>query len=181
MGGDIVQISFGRGWRRGLASPPRHMEIRRTKFSDIPNLSELTRRIIATTPYYSALARKEEIKKHDARALRQMLGEPKYYYCFVGLEDGKIVSFSIGRNEAGVYWGDWFGVMKNYRRRGFALAILKYRNQVLKKEKIHKIWSDTRSVNKESIALLGKMGHRKLGFFRNGWYKQDFFLWEKDL
>ncbi len=157
------------------------MLIRKAKISDIPELSKLVASIIGSTSYYTKEARREEIKKHNTEALRQMLKEPKYYYCFVGINDRKIIGFSIGRNEAGVYWGDWFGVMKNYRRKGIAEVILQYRNQVLKKEKIHKIWSDTRSVNKESIALLKKMGHRKIGFFRNGWYKQDFFLWEKDL
>ncbi len=110
-----------------------------------------------------------------------MLREPKYYYCFVALEYGNIIGFTIGRNEAGVYWGDWVGVSSVYRRKGVAKSLLKFRNKVLKEKGVHKVWSDTRSDNKESISLLRKMGHKKLGFFKNGWYGQDFFLWEKDL
>lgn len=157
------------------------MEIRRAKPSDIPKLSRLARMVIAETPYYSAHARKEEIKKHNAVALWGMLREPKYYYCFVAREKKEITGFVIGRNEAGVFWGDWVGVAKRARRTGTAQALLTKLEEALKKNKVHKIWSDSRSDNKESISLLRKLGYRKLGFFKNGWYQQDFFLWEKDL
>ena len=53
--------------------------------------------------------------------------------------------------------------------------------EILREKGVHKIWCDTRTNNKESISLLRKLKYRKLGTFRNGWYKEDFFLWEKNL
>ena len=157
------------------------MIIRRANPKDIPKLSLLMSLIIATTEYYSKEAQKEEIKKHDARALKQYLSDRKYYHCLVAVDRKEIVGFAIGRNEAGVFWGDWLGVRRDNRRKGVGKALMKKWEKYLKQRRVHKIWCDTRTSNKESNDLLKKLHYRKLGIFRNGWYKQDFFLWEKDL
>lgn len=157
------------------------MKIRDAKLSDIKNLSKLMREIIYATPYYSEKAKKEEIKKHNSVSLKQYLSDKKYYICFVAEEDNKIAGFIIGRNEAGVFWADWLGVYKDMRRQGLAEALMVKLESSLSKKNIHKIWCDTRSNNKESINLLLKLNYKKLGLFKNGWYKQDFFIWEKDV
>ena len=137
--------------------------------------------IINSTHYYSIEARKEETKKHDLKFLKQYLSDKKYYCCLVATEEKEIIGFAIGRNEAGVFWADWLGVRKNKRRGGVAELLMKEWEKILKKKGVHKIWCDTRTSNKESVSLLLKLKYKKLGLFGNGWYKQDFFLWEKNL
>ena len=137
--------------------------------------------VIKNTLYYSKEARKEEVRKHNSFSLKQYLGDKKYYLCLIAEEDRKIIGFVIGRNEAGVFWLDWIGVGKSTRRKSVAESLMKKLELDLGKGGIHKIWCDTRTINKESINLLSKLKYKKLGLFKNGWYKQDFFLWEKDV
>ena len=157
------------------------MNIRLAKLRDVPKLSKLVYSIIKNTPYYTLKARKEEIRKHNDRALKQYLSDKKYYVCLIALENKEITGFTIGRNEAGVFWADWVGVRKDARRRGVAEALIIEWENRLKRSGVHKIWCDTRTSNEESISLLKKLHYRKLALFKNGWYKQDFFLWEKNL
>ena len=157
------------------------MKIRYAKFSDITELSELIKSVVSNTSYYTPNAQKEEIRKHNSEALKQYLKESKYYLCLVALETQNIVGFAIGRNEAGVFWADWIGVHKDFRRKGIAQSLMEDWEKKLRQKRVHKIWCDTRTSNKQSISLLSKLGYRKLGIFKNGWYKQDFILWEKDL
>lgn len=157
------------------------MKIRYAKPKDALELSKLMRSVISATKYYSTEARAEEVRKHNSRTLKQYLLDKKYYSCLVATEENKIIGFAIGRNEAGVFWADWVGVRKDTRRKGIAEALMREWERRLWQKGVHKIWCDTRTSNKESISLLLKLHYKKLGTFRNGWYKQDFFLWEKDL
>ncbi len=157
------------------------MKIRQAKLSDIVALATLMRVVIGNTPYYTAQACREEIKKHNKQALKQYLSDKKYYTCIVALEEKEIIGFVIGRNEAGVFWLDWVGVHKDFRGRKVARILLREIEKKIKQQGVHKIWCDTRDTNKESISLISKLNYKKLGIFRNGWYKQDFLLWEKDI
>ncbi len=157
------------------------MKIRRATPKDARKLSQFIRPIIDTTSYYSPHARAEEVKKHGLRALAESLADTKYYMCFLALEEKEIVGFVLGRNESGVFWGDWIGVKKNSRRLGVAEALMKEIEKRLADAGAHKIWCDTRTTNTAAVTLLKKFKYKKLGTFKNGWYKQDFFLWEKDL
>ena len=144
-------------------------------------MSKLTREIINTTSYYSQKAKTEEIRKHNSSALKQYINDKIYYICFIAEENKKIIGFIIGRNEAGVFWADWLGVNKEVRRKGIGQLLMIKLESSLHKKGVHKIWCDTRTTNKESIRLLSKLDYKKLGSFKNGWYKQDFYLWEKDV
>ena len=157
------------------------MKIRAAKLPDVPALAMLMGTVIGGTPYYTARARREEIRKHNKQALKQYLLDKKYYTCLVTVEGKEIIGFVIGRNEAGVFWLDWIGVHKDFRGRKVARTLLREVEKKIKQQNVHKIWCDTRDTNKESISLLLKLNYKKLGIFRNGWYKQDFLLWEKDL
>ena len=157
------------------------MKIRQANLKDVPVLSQLMGLTIDSTYYYTAEARKEEIRKHDSKSLKQYLSDKKYYSCLVVTEEQEIIGFAIGRNEAGVFWADWLGIRKDKRRKGVAESLMKKWEEIFKKKGVHKIWCDTRTSNKESVSLLLKLGYKKLGLFDNGWYKQDFFLWEKNL
>jgi ribosomal protein S18 acetylase RimI-like enzyme len=157
------------------------MKIRKAKLSDAKKLSTLMMKVIGDTHYYSKEAIKEEKRKHNESALMEYLSDAKYYYSFLAEEENEIMGFVIGRNEAGVFWLDWVGVDKRYRKRGIATGLLNEIEKYLRSSGVHKIWCDTRTNNKESISLCKKLKYRKLGKFRNGWYKQDFYLWEKDI
>ena len=157
------------------------MKIRHANIKDVPALSKLIKSVIYSTSYYTRSAKKEETRKHNSLALKDYLSDKKYYTLLLALRDKNILGFAIGRNEAGVFWADWVGIQKNMRRKGIAESLMKEWEKRLGKEGVHKIWCDTRTSNKESNNLLLKLKYKKLGLFNNGWYKQNFFLWEKDL
>jgi ribosomal protein S18 acetylase RimI-like enzyme len=157
------------------------MIFRPASTKDIAPLSNLIKDVIGSTPYYTDRAKKEEIKKHNKVALKQYLREKKYYTCLVAKDKKRLVGFVIGRTEAGVFWLDWVGVHRDMRRKKVAETLLKNIEYKVKKQGVHKIWCDTRDTNKESIPLIKKLNYKKLGYLKNGWYKQDFLLWQKDL
>jgi ribosomal protein S18 acetylase RimI-like enzyme len=157
------------------------MKIRKARKSDIKSLSKFISSVIKATPYYTEEAKKEEVRKHNSRALVEYLKDSKYYLCLIATESHAINGFAIGRNEAGVFWFDWLGIKSDSRRKGVGESLMREVEKYSKKSEVHKIWCDTRTTNKESISLLRKLKYRKLGKFENGWYKQDFFLWEKGL
>lgn len=78
-----------------------------------------------------------------------------------------------------MFWSDWGIVHPLYRRTGVSRALMTFLEKKLKKEGIHKIWCDSRTTNKESIAALGKLGFKKIVTIKNHWYRQDFILWQK--
>ena len=157
------------------------MKVRHAKLLDIPALATLIRSVINATPYYTAKAHREEVRKHNKQTLKQYLLDRKYYTCLIALEGKEIVGFVIGRNEAGVFWLDWIGVRKDFRRKKIAETLLEEMERKIRRKGVHKIWCDTRNTNKESISLITKLNYKKLGIFKNGWYNQDFLLWEKDI
>lgn len=157
------------------------MKIRELRSKDFLNLSKLVRKIIKDTPYYSKEAKSKEIKKYSPAAIKDYFSDKKYYTCLVAEEKNELVGFVIGRNEDGVFWPDWLGIEKSMRQKGIAKELMAKLESKLADKSVHKVWCDTRTNNKESNRLLLRLGYKKLGKFRNGWHKQDFFLWEKDL
>lgn len=145
---------------------------------DAKEFSGLARRIISATDYYSKTAKEHECKNYNAeKVLEKLLGR-KYLHLCAKL-GGKMVGFLDGYFDLGVFWVDWIGVERGFRRKGIATEMLKFLEKKLKRGKAHKVWFDSRTNNRESIGLFRKMGYKKIAFLKNHWYGQDFYLWEK--
>jgi len=153
------------------------MKIQIAKLKDIPRLSGFYQ-FIRSSPYYSQAAIKEELKRFSVKNLKKQFGNKDNLYIF--LEEGdKIIGARNGYYEAGIFWSDWGVVHPFYRRKGVSRALMTFLEKKLKKEGIHKMWCDSRTTNKESIAALKSLGFEKITTIKNHWYGQDFILWQK--
>lgn len=150
------------------------------KPDEVAEFSHVFREVVSETPYYSKEAKAAEIRQFSPREVRKKLDGGDYLF-LISKMNGKIVGFSCGYYDAGLFWGDWFGVKKGFRGRHIALDLLDYRDAFLKRHGVHKIWNDCRTNNKESIGLLKKRGFRKIARMNRHWYKQDFYIWYKFL
>jgi ribosomal protein S18 acetylase RimI-like enzyme len=154
------------------------MEIAVLKDKYLEEYSKFVAKIIFNIPYYSNLSKKEEIKKFSSLNLRKNIKDKnKLYIC--AIEDKKIIGFVCGYFDAGTFWIDWIGISQRFRNKGVAENLENYLEKILRKSKIHKIWCDSRTNNKEVINLFKKLGFRKITKISKHWYKLDFYLWEK--
>ena len=156
------------------------MKINIAKLKDIPALSEIYTNIIKINPYYSQWAKKSELKRFNPKSIGEDMANKDNLYILMK-DKNKIIGASNGYYEAGLFWIDWLVVNYNYRRKGLALKLIRYFENKLNKENIHKVWCDSRTTNIESESLLTKLGYKKLVTIKNHWYKQDFILWQKIL
>lgn len=156
------------------------MKITPLKRVDIKQTSQLLKKIINRTFYYSKLARKKELEKFNPAIIRKEFKDKNNLF-LVAKNKEKIIGVLNGYYEAGMFWADWLVVDSKFRRSEVAESLMDYLEEKFKKEKVHKIWCDCRTVNKESIALLKKLKFKKIVKIDKHWYKQDFYLWQKYL
>ena len=156
------------------------MKITILKRSDIKQSLHLIQKIIDKTFYYSKLARKKEVERFSPAIVQKELKDKSSLF-LVAKDKRKIIGVLNGYYEAGMFWIDWIVVDFKFRRNKIAESLVNYLEKKLKKEKIHKIWCDCRTVNKESIALLKKLEFKRIIKIKEHWYKQDFYLWQKRL
>lgn len=147
------------------------------KEKDIGELSKLAKKVISEIPYYSKNAKKHELKKFEAKTLKQKIKDKNNRYIITKINN-KPVGFCYGYFDAGTFWLEWIGVDKEFRRKGIATSMIRF---ILNKirPRVHKIWNDTRANNKEAAALFKKLKFEKVTQIKNHWYKQDFCLWQK--
>jgi ribosomal protein S18 acetylase RimI-like enzyme len=154
------------------------MDVIKLTKPQILEYSKLVSNIISSIPYYSKLAKKDEIKKFSALNLRKNLQEKSKLYLYV-IEKNKIAGFICGYFDAGTFWLEWVGVDKKFRNKDLASLMISHLIKQLKGKRVHKIWCDSRTNNKEIIGLFKKLGFRRITKIKNHWYKLDFYLWEK--
>jgi len=143
-------------------------------------ISNFVQGIVNKTFYYSKSARSKEIKKFSPLAVKKDLKDKNKLF-LIAKDDNRIAGVLNGYYEAGMFWIDWIVVGSSFRRNGVAKSLMNYLEKKLKREKIHKIWCDCRTTNKESISLLKKLKFKKIAKIKRHWYKQDFYLWQKYL
>ncbi len=146
--------------------------------NEVKELSNLAKGVILGVPYYSKEAKKQEIKEFGAERLKRKIGDKSNLYV-LAKENSKVIGFCYGYFEAGIFWLDWIGVDKEFRRKGIATCMIRFVENRLKRRRIHKIWNDSRTNNKEAVELFKKLGFKRLVSIRKHWYKQDFYLWQK--
>lgn len=154
--------------------------VRKAKKGDVGELASLIEEVIDNTHYYNAVARKQEIARFSPSIIRQYLLSPDALV-YVAEDKNNIVGFRIGTIYAGVYWSEWGGVKQASRKKGISKKLFLGIEEELKKLKVHKMWCDSRTSNKESVHSLKKAGFKKVGVLANHWWKHDFYIWEKTL
>lgn len=153
------------------------VKVAKLKESDVPDYYKLIRRVILNTPYYSKWAKKEEATGYSTEWLKKgTKNKRKLFLC--AKDKNRVVGFAFGSINAGMFHLIWVGIDSKYRKLGIAEKFIK-RVEVWAKGKVHKIWLDTRTNNKESISLFNKLKYKKVATFRKHYYGQDFYIWEK--
>ncbi len=147
--------------------------------SDVPAVRALFARILADIPYYPPEAKEFELDKYRQAALRAMVDEEPPAVLLAREPKDAPMGFALLKRENGTVWIDWFGVDASARRRGAGTALVGGVLAMARKNGDHKVWCDTRSNNKESIAVLKRLGFAKVGELKNHWWGLDFLLWER--
>ena len=159
------------------------------KDHEIDALAALMRATIEPLTYYNDQARRSEIAKYDAAALRALAaGDPQAVLVArdntrdntrddTG-DDTDIIGFCVSRYDDGTIWLSWFGTATRARGRGVGAALLAALAQTLPSRNAHKIWCDSRTDNTESRSALERAGFRRIATLTNHWFGQDYFLWE---
>ncbi len=154
------------------------MKVRLAKKTDLKSLSEFYQRVIRSNPYYSERAIKEEYRRFSFSNLSKEFSYKENI--FVVAEEGhQMIGALNGYREAGMFWADWGVAHPQHRRKGVLTAMMKFLEQKLKKEGMHKIWCDSRTINTQSKAALKKLGFKEITTIKNHWYGLDFVLWQK--
>lgn len=150
------------------------------KQGEVSNLSKFLIKNISDNPYYSEIAKREEKKRFGYKNIKKELEDKDNLFLIIKDGNNLVGSFN-GYFEAGMFWADWLIIDEKYRRKGYAIKFFKYLEKLLIKKRVHKIWFDSRTNNKQSISLIKKMGYKKITTIKKHWYKQDFILWYKFL
>ncbi|MEW5926273.1 MAG: GNAT family N-acetyltransferase [Gemmatimonadota bacterium] len=145
---------------------------------DAGRVAGLMREVIAATPYYTDEARRSEIAKYPAEALREAAADDPGAV-LVAKAEGEVVGFCVSRPDDGLVWLSWFGVDPAWRGRGVADALLARLVDATRARGVHKLWCDSRTDNFPSRRALARAGFREICTVENHWYGLDFVLLEK--
>jgi len=156
------------------------VSVRKARKSDVAKLATLIKDVIENCHYYSVEARRDEIKRFNATTLLQTFSSSDSLI-YVAEVKKELVGFRIGTIYAGVFWSEWGGTKKDYRRKGISKTIFSTIEKELKKLRVHKMWCDSRTSNSESNKSLIDAGFKKVSILKKHWWKQDFYIWEKTL
>jgi len=155
-------------------------ELRKT---EVPAAARLIRGILLgqTAPHYPKVARVFEARKYTPAKLRAMVGA-KDYRVLVACRKAKPVGFLITYIEEQVAWIAWAGVAEEVYLKGPVFgAMFKALEKILRRAKVHKMWSASIVGNAAPQRLVQKAGFRKVGILHKHWHKLDFVLLEKAL
>lgn len=156
------------------------IKISKLKEPDVPAYYKLIRRVILGTPYYSKWAKKEESTGYTLAWLKVGIKDKNRKLFLIAKDDNKAVGFLFGVVGTGMLHLYWAGVDPKYRKQGIASQLMRKAEQWAK-GKVHKIWFDTRTTNRESIPLAKKLKYHKAAILRKHYYGQDFYIWEKSV
>lgn len=162
------------------AAGPGDVGIGRLDPGEADEVAALMREVIESLTVYSEEARRSEIGKYSADALREAAAaDPDSV--LVARSGGACVGFCVSRYDDGVIWLSWFGVAPAWRGTGVAARLLARLEGATRARGIHKVWCDSRTENRASRRTLGRAGFREVCTLTDHWYGQDFVLLEKRL
>lgn len=156
------------------------IRIERLDSKDVYKASKFAQSIMNSTSIYNKKCRQRDSKELSPDNLRKAM---KYGVLFVAKnKDGKIIGFAdYYPSDSGVVYLNWVFVDNSFRRKGLGTALLKRLLVSAKKHGEHSIWTEILADNYKSINLIKKIGFKKIGLFKKAWYKQDYYLWYKNI
>lgn len=151
---------------------------------DIHKYSKLAKTTIIELPHYPEFSKKCLLHDFSIKQVKIDIRD-KNVVCIVAKKNDAVVGFIRGFFDGGVsggiFWLQWVGTDKAYRRTGVAEAMMKYLENQLRTLKIHKIVCVVRPKNKASISFFEKNKFEYITALKNHWFKKDFCLWQKVL
>ena len=150
------------------------------KQRDARKYAALFRHVINACPYYSLEAKRDQIREHVGREFDARRAQKKNIYLAAYIAE-ELCGFCFGKEDAGTFWIEWYGVAPAFRKQGIARALVTEMGRLVRKRKIQKLWCDSRTSNRESNALLTSQRFKKVAHLRKHWYGHDFYLWVKTL
>ncbi|HZW57949.1 MAG TPA: GNAT family N-acetyltransferase [Nitrososphaerales archaeon] len=155
------------------------VQIRTARESELAYVRRVFLKVLKELQYYNALAKKSESKKYTVSRLSHKLREDRYSILCALDESGEIVGFLFSHFDDYTIWLDWFGVLKNARKKGTGTLLLEALFKTARVRGCHKVWCDCRTTNGPSKAALRGAGFRRIAQINDHWYRQDFILWER--
>ncbi len=156
------------------------MEIRNAELYDLEQIEKLFVQTVNEIPYYNELAKSNEISHYTFENLIEKIKEDKYSI-IIAIENDKLLGFCFNRFDDYTIWLEWIITQKDYRKSGIGNMILKKLQEYSLKRKCHKIWCDCRTTNAISKSFLEKFGFKFIVELKNHWYKQDFYIFDKEI
>ncbi len=140
-------------------------------------LAALMRSVIEPLAYYNARAKRAEVMKYTAEALRTLAADDPGAV-LVARDGERLVGFCVSRYDDATVWLSWFGTASDARGRGIGSSLLHALGRTLPGRGAHKVWCDSRVENVESKSVLERAGFKRVATLTNHWFGQDFYLWE---
>jgi ribosomal protein S18 acetylase RimI-like enzyme len=136
----------------------------------------LLEQTILESPFYSPLAKSEEIAGLTASKLLAMPSED----VLLAVENNVVLGVLVSSTqEAGLLWLSWCVVSPAARGRGVAGALITAFHASAKARGVHKTWCDSRVDNAASARMLEKAGYRLVTTLEQHWYGLDYLIWER--
>lgn len=154
----------------------QNIKIRLASKNDISSLYSILQNTINEMTIYNEDAKNYEKNFYTKEYLEELI---KYAPTSLATYNDDIIGFCISKEDSGILWLSWLGVLPKYRGQNLGLSLILFLLKDAKKNKIHKVWSDTRSDNALSIKILEKLEFEKICILENHWYHQDYILWQK--
>lgn len=147
--------------------------------ADLAAIAKVFLAVLRDLPYYNSRAKDREASKYKLDHLREKIADEPTSVLSAKDMEGALVGFCFNHFDDYLLWIDWFGVPSHARHRGVGRALLRGAEEVARARGCHKVWCDSRTENRPSIALLQSHGFQKIVEIPNHWYGQDFLLWQK--
>jgi ribosomal protein S18 acetylase RimI-like enzyme len=144
---------------------------------EVDALAVLMRDTIQPLAIYNERARRAELAKYTADAIRSLVVDDPQAV-LVARDRAGLTGFCVSRFDDGTVWLSWFGTAPRARRTGVGGALLAALAATIPSRGAHKIWCDSRVDNAQSNSVLERIGFRRIALLTNHWYGQDYFLWE---
>lgn len=153
--------------------------VRRPRESELSLVRRLFLDMLREIPYYHAIAKQDEARKYSLSNLVTRVRKDRNSIVCAVNSSGSILGFTINHFDDYTIWLEWIVVSRSARNKGVGTLLFKDLFRMSRLHGCHKVWSDCRTNNEPSKALLKKTGFKKIAEIKNHWYRQDFILWER--
>jgi ribosomal protein S18 acetylase RimI-like enzyme len=156
------------------------LAIRYATPKEVDTVADVFRRVVQPLDIYCEKSRAGAIDRHTPNNLSKCISADPTAVAMAYI-DSRPVGFAITEDQHGPIWIDWFGVLPDNRGHGIGESLISFLIADRRARRATRLWCDTRTNNKPSIALFEKLQFSRLCELRNHWYGQDYYLWERTL